>query len=85
MGDNEHDRLATIVGEVLDAGRLELGTTYTSSPAIFEALTTILAMSIEAGNHPGDEDIRTAARHMAHNLREDILAFVLDCDKDLFV
>ena len=84
MGDNEHDRLATIVGEVLDAGRLELGTTYTSSPAIFEALTTILAMSIEANGHNRDEDIRTAARHMAHNLREDILAFVLDCDKELF-
>ena len=84
MGGHEHDRLATIVAEVLDTNQLALGASYTSSLAIREALTTILAMSIEAGSHNGDADIRPIAQRMAHKLREDILAFLMDCDTELF-
>lgn len=84
MGDNDHDRLTAIVGDVLDANRLVLGASYTSSPAIREALVTILAISIEASSHNGDADIRIIAQRMAHQLREDILSFLLDRNDELF-
>ena len=84
MGNNEHDRLTAIVGDALDADRLELGVSYTSSPAIREALITILAMSLEAGNYKEDADIRAVAQRMAHQLREDILSFLMDREEELF-
>jgi len=76
MNDRQQDLLAQIVCEVLEANRSELGASYISSPAIREALVTILAMSVEAGDNKAGADIRAAAERAAYQLREDIIPFL---------
>ncbi|WP_340317147.1 hypothetical protein [Rhizorhabdus argentea] len=76
MNDNQQDLLAQIVREVLEANRSKLGASYTSSPAIREALVTILAMSVEVGNNRAGADVRAAAERAAYQLREDIIPFL---------
>lgn len=76
MHNQQQDRFARIIAEVLDAHEAQLGATYISSAAIREALVTIIAMSVEAGHPHGDADIQAMAQRAAYRLREDILPFL---------